>query len=177
MRCKGASVVIWTTTPWTIPGNRAIAYSPTMSYGLYEVAEEREGALPHAGGLLLLGDELAQQTANNSKLVLRRVADVDPTGLVCAHPFCGQGFDFDVPLLPGEHVTADTGTGFVHTAPGHGDEDFTLMMDLFPGYAANNPDAFGSREGRCGLRGQCSALSRASASSRRRARTATPMVP
>jgi isoleucyl-tRNA synthetase len=139
----GASVVIWTTTPWTIPGNRAIAFSPTMSYGLYEVAEEREGALPHAGGMLLLGDELAAQVANHAKLVLRRVSDVDPSGLVCAHPFRGQGFDFDVPLLPGEHVTADTGTGFVHTAPGHGDEDFTLMMDLFPGYAANNPDAFG----------------------------------
>ncbi len=140
---RGANVVIWTTTPWTIPGNRAIAFSPTMSYGLYEVAEEREGALPHAGGLLLLGDELAAQVANHAKLVLRRVGDADPAGLVCAHPFCGQGFDFDVPLLPGEHVTADTGTGFVHTAPGHGDEDFTLMMDLFPGYAANNPDAFG----------------------------------
>ena len=140
---RGANVVIWTTTPWTIPGNRAIAFSPTMSYGLYEVAEEREGALPHAGGLLLLGDELAAQVANHAKLVLRRVSDADPAGLVCAHPFRGQGFDFDVPLLPGEHVTADTGTGFVHTAPGHGDEDFTLMMDLFPGYAANNPDAFG----------------------------------
>lgn len=140
---RGANVVIWTTTPWTIPGNRAIAFSPTMSYGLYEVAEEREGALPHAGGLLLLGDELAAQVANHAKLVLRRVGDVDPAGLVCAHPFRGQGFEFDVPLLPGDHVTADTGTGFVHTAPGHGDEDFTLMMDLFPGYAVNNPDAFG----------------------------------
>jgi len=140
---RGANVVIWTTTPWTIPGNRAIAFSPTMSYGLYEVAEEREGALPHAGGLLLLGDELAAQVANHAKLVLRRVGDVDPAGLICAHPFRGQGFEFDVPLLPGDHVTADTGTGFVHTAPGHGDEDFTLMMDLFPGYAANNPDAFG----------------------------------
>jgi isoleucyl-tRNA synthetase len=140
---RGASVVIWTTTPWTIPGNRAIAFSPTMSYGLYEVVEEREGALPHAGGLLLLGDELAAQVANHAKLVLRRVGDVDPAGLVAAHPFRGQGFDFDVPLLAGAHVTADTGTGFVHTAPGHGDEDFTLMMDLFPGYAANNPDAFG----------------------------------
>ncbi len=139
----GANVVIWTTTPWTIPGNRAIAYSPAMTYGLYEVVEEREGAIAHAGGLLLLGDELAQQTAAHAKLVLRRAGDADPAGLVCAHPFRGKGFDFDVPLLAGDHVTADTGTGFVHTAPGHGDEDFTLMTELFPGYAANNPDAFG----------------------------------
>src|SRR5580698_10123663 len=139
---RGASVVIWTTTPWTIPGNRAIAYSPTMSYGLYEVVELREGALPHAGGLILLGDDLAQQTAQHAKLVLRRVGDVDPAGLVCAHPLRGKGYEFDVPVLPGDHVTADTGTGFVHTAPGHGEEDFALLTELFPGYAANNPDAF-----------------------------------
>jgi isoleucyl-tRNA synthetase len=139
---KGASIVIWTTTPWTIPGNRAIAFSPTMSYGLYEVVEQREGALPHAGGQIILGDGLAQQTAQHAKLVLRRVGDVDPAGLVCAHPLRGKGYEFDVPVLPGDHVTADTGTGFVHTAPGHGEEDFALLTELFPGYAANNPDAF-----------------------------------
>jgi isoleucyl-tRNA synthetase len=138
----GASVVIWTTTPWTIPGNRAIAYSPTMSYGLYEVVEEREGALPNNAGRLLLGDDLAQQVAAHAKLVMRRVGDVDPTGLVCAHPFRGQGYDFDVPLLSGEHVTADTGTGFVHTAPGHGAEDFELMTAVFPNYTVTHADAF-----------------------------------
>src|SRR5215469_3376231 len=139
---KGASIVIWTTTPWTIPGNRAIAYSSSMSYGLYEVVEQRDGALPHAGGLLILGDDLAQQTAQHTKLVLRRVGDVDPAGLVCAHPLRGKGFEFDVPLLPGDHVTPDAGTGFVHTAPGHGEEDFVLMTETFPGYAADNRDAF-----------------------------------
>jgi isoleucyl-tRNA synthetase len=121
-----ASVVIWTTTPWTIPGNRAIAYSPTMSYGLYEIVGAAEGALGAVGEHLLLGDALAQQTAHHAKIELKRLGDVDPAGLGAAHPFRGQGFDFDVPLLPGEHVTADTGTGFVHTAPGHGEEDFEL---------------------------------------------------
>jgi isoleucyl-tRNA synthetase len=121
-----ATVVIWTTTPWTIPGNRAIAYSPTMSYGLYEIVEAAEGALGSAGERLLLGDALADQTASHAKVKLTRLRDVDPDGLRAAHPFRGQGFDFDVPLLPGEHVTADTGTGFVHTAPGHGEEDFEL---------------------------------------------------
>jgi isoleucyl-tRNA synthetase len=139
---QGANVVIWTTTPWTIPGNRAIAYSPVMSYGLYEVVEEREGALPQSGGRLVLGDELAQQTANHAKIVLRRIGDVDPAGLVCAHPFRGQGYDFDVPVLPGEHVTADTGTGFVHTAPGHGEEDFELMTATFANYTIDNADVF-----------------------------------
>jgi isoleucyl-tRNA synthetase len=123
---QGASVVIWTTTPWTIPGNRAIAYSPSMDYGVYEVVEAREGALPNEGGRLLIADALADSTANHAKLVLRRLGDANPRGLVCAHPFRGKGYEFDVPLLPGEHVTSDTGTGFVHTAPGHGEEDFEL---------------------------------------------------
>ncbi|HEY5046474.1 MAG TPA: isoleucine--tRNA ligase [Rhizomicrobium sp.] len=123
---NGATIVIWTTTPWTIPGNRAIAYSPSMSYGLYEVATAGEGALADVGERLLLGDALAEQTASHAKLTLRRLRDVDPEGLIGAHPFRGRGFEFDVPLLPGEHVTADAGTGFVHTAPGHGEEDFEL---------------------------------------------------
>jgi isoleucyl-tRNA synthetase len=139
---KGASIVIWTTTPWTMPGNRAIAYSPTMEYGLYEVAEAVEGSLAKLGEKIALADVLADQTAKHSKITLRRISSVDPNGAVSAHPFRGQGYEFDVPLLPGDHVTADTGTGFVHTAPGHGEEDFALMMEMFPGYAANHPDAF-----------------------------------
>ncbi len=139
---KGVNVVIWTTTPWTIPGNRAIAFSPTMEYGLYEVAEAGEGALSAIGEKIALADALAEQTAKHAKVVLKRLSSFDPKGLTAAHPFRGQGFEFDVPLLAGEHVTADTGTGFVHTAPGHGEEDFALMMETYPGYAANNPDAF-----------------------------------
>jgi isoleucyl-tRNA synthetase len=139
---KGVSVVIWTTTPWTIPGNRAIAFSPTMDYGLYEVADAGEGALSAVGEKIALADALAEQTAKHAKITLKRLSSFDPSGLTAAHPLRGQGFEFDVPLLAGAHVTADTGTGFVHTAPGHGEEDFALMMDTYPGYAANNPDAF-----------------------------------
>jgi isoleucyl-tRNA synthetase len=123
---SGASIVIWTTTPWTIPGNRAIAYSPSIAYGLYEVSQASEGAMASVGEKLVLADVLAEQTAIHAKIALKRLDEVNPEGLVAAHPFHGQGYDFKVPLLPGEHVTADTGTGFVHTAPGHGEEDFEL---------------------------------------------------
>jgi isoleucyl-tRNA synthetase len=123
---RDASIVIWTTTPWTIPGNRAIAYSPSMQYGEYRIVGVNEGAFGAPGELLLLADELAAQTAAHAKITLERVRDVNPAGLVCAHPFRSKGFEFDVPVLPGTHVTADTGTGFVHTAPGHGEEDFEL---------------------------------------------------
>ena len=123
---RDASVVIWTTTPWTIPGNRAIAFSQGMTYGLYEVSEGKDGTLARIGERIILGDALAEQVAAHAKLVLSRKTDVDPAGLVAAHPFRGRGYEFDVPLLAGEHVTAETGTGFVHTAPGHGEEDFEL---------------------------------------------------
>ena len=138
-------IVIWTTTPWTIPGNRAVAFSPDISYGLYQVADATDGSLARAGENLLLADALAENVAKQAKMMVSRVRDVSADelkGLVAAHPLRSLGFTFDVPVLPGAHVTADTGTGFVHTAPGHGEEDFELMMSTFPGYAAKNPDAF-----------------------------------
>jgi isoleucyl-tRNA synthetase len=139
---KGASVVIWTTTPWTIPGNRAIAYSPAMDYALYEVADAEMGALATVGEKLALADALVDQIAKHAKVALKRIAKIDPHGLIAAHPLRGQGYNFDVPLLPGDHVTADTGTGFVHTAPGHGEEDFALMTGRDRNYTRDNPDAF-----------------------------------
>ncbi|MGZ5988005.1 MAG: isoleucine--tRNA ligase [Rhizomicrobium sp.] len=139
---QGASIVIWTTTPWTIPGNRAIAFSPTMGYGLYEVVGADEDSLAQVGEKIALADALAEQTARHSKFSLKRLGSVDPAGAICAHPFRGHGYDFDVPLLPGEHVTADTGTGFVHTAPGHGEEDFELMLSTYKNYTVDHPEAF-----------------------------------
>jgi isoleucyl-tRNA synthetase len=123
---KDASVVIWTTTPWTIPGNRAIAYSRTLPYGVYEVAAVEEGSSARPGERFLLGDALAEQVAKHAKMQIKRLAGIDPNGMTVRHPFHDGGYAFSVPLLPGEHVTSDTGTGFVHTAPGHGEDDFEL---------------------------------------------------
>ncbi|MDE2464037.1 MAG: isoleucine--tRNA ligase [Alphaproteobacteria bacterium] len=137
----GASVVIWTTTPWTIPANRAIAFSPTITYGLYEVSQIEEGGFASLGERLILADALAVQTAQHAKLVLQRLGDVDPHGLICTHPLRAGGYDFDVPLLPGEHVTAEAGTGFVHTAPGHGEEDYDVYVANKAAFA-HAPDPF-----------------------------------
>jgi len=138
----GVSFVIWTTTPWTIPGNRAIAFSPDITYGLYEVETAQEGAFADVGERLLLGDPLADQVSSHAKVSLRRTRDINPFGMIAAHPLRGQGYEFDVPLLPGEHVTGDTGTGFVHTAPGHGEDDFELILRTFPAYTREHPEAF-----------------------------------
>ena len=128
---EGASIVIWTTTPWTIPGNRAISFSSRIQYGLYEVTAAANDFGPQPGEKLVFADKLAAECFAKAKLEFKRVRDVssDELGnLVSAHPLAGLGYDFKVPLLDGDHVTDDAGTGFVHTAPGHGREDFDAWM-------------------------------------------------
>ncbi len=128
-----ASVVIWTTTPWTIPANRAISYSSKIAYGLYEVTAAPEGNWAAKGEKYILADKLAADTFAKAKVEsFVRLSDVDMSRIVsCKHPLRGLagGYAFEVPLLDGEHVTDDAGTGFVHTAPGHGLDDFGIWMD------------------------------------------------
>ena len=127
---EGARVVIWTTTPWTLPGNRAVAYSKRVAYGLYRVTAAPEDNWAKTGDTYLLADALAAGVFSAARVEgYERVADVAPealAGLTLAHPLADLGYGFDVPLLDGEHVTEEAGTGFVHTAPGHGREDFEV---------------------------------------------------
>ncbi|MFZ5690409.1 MAG: isoleucine--tRNA ligase [Pseudomonadota bacterium] len=127
---KGASVVIWTTTPWTLPGNRAISYSPKVKYALYKVTDAAPDNWAKFGDLLILSENLAGDVFKQARVTgYDKIADVpaaDLADLGCAHPLRSLGYDFTVPMLPGDHVTDDTGTGFVHTAPGHGREDFEV---------------------------------------------------
>jgi isoleucyl-tRNA synthetase len=127
-----ASVIIWTTTPWTLPANRAIAYSPKISYGLYEVTAAPEKNWTQPGDKLILADKLATEVFKQARVDsyrrLYEVTDLELERIIGLHPLHGAGYVFDVPLLPGDHVTDDTGTGFVHTAPSHGREDFDIWM-------------------------------------------------
>jgi isoleucyl-tRNA synthetase len=129
-----ASVVIWTTTPWTLPGNRAISFSHKIAYGLYRVTQAPENNWAKAGASYILADKLAEELFKSAKVEgferLRYVPADVMQGLVCAHPLAkfDAGYGFPVPLLDGDHVTDDTGTGFVHTAPGHGRDDFDIWM-------------------------------------------------
>ncbi|PWE58392.1 isoleucine--tRNA ligase [Metarhizobium album] len=127
----GAFVVIWTTTPWTIPGNRAIAFSSRYGYGLYEVTAAENDFGPQPGEKLIFARRLAEECAAKAKVTLNLVREIEGTELgaiLCAHPLASLGYDFKVPLLDGDHVTDDAGTGFVHTAPSHGREDFDAWM-------------------------------------------------
>ncbi|MEM6850053.1 MAG: class I tRNA ligase family protein, partial [Pseudomonadota bacterium] len=135
---RNASVLIWTTTPWTIPGNRAVCFSSRVEYGLYEVTGVEplpDGTLPWAevGARYIIADRLAAEVLASARANAERVSDVAPPVLATlklSHPLSAMGYSFPVPTLLGEHVTDEAGTGFVHTAPGHGVEDFEVWMDF-----------------------------------------------
>lgn len=130
-----ASLVIWTTTPWTIPGNRAISYSSSIDYGLYVIEDAPNDNWAIKGEKLIIANKLSSKVMEISRVTsFRKLHDIssdDLSNIICSHPFFESnlgGYDFDVPLLNGDHVTDDTGTGFVHTAPGHGVDDFEIWM-------------------------------------------------
>ncbi len=178
---EGASIVIWTTTPWTIPANRAISFNPELRYAIYEVSEveQFEKFTPWAkvGERLILSVERMDSVQQQAKAKLTYLADIKldragvSYGAICHHPLRGLGpsplvgegreggrppqaetaeqgappptpspssqgggehtapaYGFAVPLLVGSHVTDDTGTGFVHTAPSHGEDDYEVWM-------------------------------------------------
>ncbi|WP_323785087.1 isoleucine--tRNA ligase [Thalassovita sp.] len=136
---QGVKAVIWTTTPWTIPSNKAVAYNPKIAYGLYEVTATPDECWCKVGDKYLLADALAEDVLVKARLEdsmwtrLRDVAPEELDGLVMSHPFAGldgaNGFwDYDVPMIDGDHVTDDAGTGFVHTAPSHGADDYDCFV-------------------------------------------------
>jgi isoleucyl-tRNA synthetase len=131
----GASVVIWTTTPWTMPGNRAVAFGAGMTYQVVEVDQVGPGSLAVPGERLVLSAQLAAQVMADAQVSAYRVLATLPGSALAgtvvrhplkAHPEAKGGYAFPVPLLAGDFVTDDTGTGFVHIAPGHGEDDWHL---------------------------------------------------
>ncbi len=129
----GAEVVIWTTTPWTIPGNRAIAYGPDIEYCVvrfdnpYHPTRQRlviakDRFEPFVNEMIDAGWSAVDHNFDTARVL----KGSDLAGVVCSHPLRGQGYDFDVRLFPGGFVSTEAGTGFVHIAPGHGVDDYEL---------------------------------------------------
>ncbi len=130
---EDAAVVIWTTTPWTIPANRALAYGPAIDYALLRVDAAADASLARPGERLLVAEALIPEVRAAAGItahtVERTLKGIDLAGAVAAHPLRGQGYDHDAPLYPADYVTTDQGTGFVHIAPAHGEEDFALARE------------------------------------------------
>ncbi|MGH6862877.1 MAG: isoleucine--tRNA ligase, partial [Methylocella sp.] len=140
----GAKVVIWTTTPWTIPANRAISYSSKITYGLYLVTSAPQNNWVKPDDYYVIADRLAPEFFNAARVEgFDRVGNVDPRDIpTCFHPLAQMipGYEFPVPLFDGDHVNDDTGTGFVHTAPSHGRDDFDIWMANGRALLAQNID-------------------------------------
>ena len=130
-RWRSARVVIWTTTPWTLPGNRAISFSPKIAYGLYKVTDAPADNWAKSGDLLVLADALAESVFRQARVTAyEKVRDsgrhARRGGMRASVERFRRRLRFRGAASAGDHVTDDTGTGFVHTAPGHGREDFDV---------------------------------------------------
>ena len=129
---QGAAVAIWTTTPWTMPANRAVAYGPEIAYRVIRVDAIAEESSARVGETLVVAAELTQSVSDAAGITawseVDTLAGEALAGTVCRHPLAGHagGYAFEVPLLPAAFVTTDQGTGLVHIAPGHGEDDFEL---------------------------------------------------
>ncbi|MEL7132935.1 MAG: class I tRNA ligase family protein, partial [Pseudomonadota bacterium] len=138
---EGAYVVIWTTTPWTMPSNKAVVFGKDISYGLYEVTGRPEECWARIGDRYILADNLAADVLGRARLddtMYRRLRDVTPAqldGMTLTHPLKGAkeaGGEWDQvrDFRAADFVTDTEGTGFVHCAPSHGMEEYDLYREL-----------------------------------------------
>ena len=136
-----AYVVIWTTTPWTMPSNKAVVYGQDVAYGLYEVRDTPEECWAKPGDRYILADKMAGEVMARARLEddmwerLRDVAPDEMEGLKLIHPLAGQegsNGEWDAPrdFRAADFVSDEEGTGFVHCAPSHGMEEYELYRDL-----------------------------------------------
>ncbi len=131
---KGADIVIWTTTPWTIPSNRALAFGENIIYGVYKVKAIAEDSPAKVGDKLVMALSLAEDVMKQSKIeefeLLGTLKGSEIAGTICKHPLAtlDKYYEYDVPMLMGDFVTDEAGTGFVHIAPDHGEDDFNLVQ-------------------------------------------------
>ncbi len=140
-KLAGAYVVIWTTTPWTMPSNKAVVYGEDIAYGLYEVTGTPDESWANVGDKFVLADNLAADVMKRARLeddMWTRVGDVpvaDLQGVGLSHPLAGvEGsngeWDDIRDFRAAPFVTDTEGTGFVHCAPSHGMEEFEFYRDL-----------------------------------------------
>tara|TARA_B110000971_G_scaffold3834_1_gene3928 strand:- start:2584 stop:5313 length:2730 start_codon:yes stop_codon:yes gene_type:complete len=125
---KDGNIIIWTTTPWTIPANRALAFNSRIEYALVEINDLenfKEKKIIVATNLL---DSIVKSCGIEKFKILKTFKGLDFTGTICEHPFKNIGYEFDVPMLEARFVTLEQGTGIVHCAPSHGPDDFNLCL-------------------------------------------------
>ncbi len=125
---KDANIIIWTTTPWTIPANKALAFNSNLEYSLIEIDKLeyfKEKKIVIATKLI---DSLVKSCEIKNFKILKTFNGSELSGTICNHPFLDMKFEYDVPMLDADFVNLDQGTGIVHCAPSHGPDDFNLCL-------------------------------------------------
>ena len=126
---KDSSIVIWTTTPWTIPANKALAYNESLDYLLIQINDEGE----FKDKKIIIAEALLESVLIDCEIKnyknLKKIKGKEFKNTICNHPFLNLGYDYDVPMLEARFVTTEQGTGIVHCAPSHGPDDFNLCLN------------------------------------------------
>ena len=125
---KDASIIIWTTTPWTIPANKALAFNKDIDYSLLEI-----DALENFNDRkIIVASNLIESVVKSCEIkkhkVLKTFKGSEFQGTICSHPFLKMNFTYDIPMLEANFVDLEQGTGIVHCAPSHGPDDFNLCL-------------------------------------------------
>ncbi len=125
----GSDIIIWTTTPWTIPANRALAYNEALDYVQLELNDDSD----FKKRKIIVAEALLQSVINECKIKnykkIKTFKGKDLKETICNHPFLDLGYDYDIPMLEARFVTTEQGTGIVHCAPSHGPDDFNLCLN------------------------------------------------
>ena len=126
---NGSEAIIWTTTPWTIPANKALAYNSGLSYIIIKINDEGN----FKNRKIVLAKDLLETLVKECKIknfnIEKEFLGKEFKGTICTHPFLDIGYNYDIPMLEGRFVTTEQGSGIVHCAPSHGPDDFNLCIN------------------------------------------------
>jgi len=125
---KDSNIIIWTTTPWTIPANKALAFNSNIEYALVEITNLENFKEKKIVVALNLLESIVKSCAIEKFKVLKKFNGSEFIGTICSHPFETLGYNFEVPMLDARFVNLEQGTGIVHCAPSHGPDDFNLCL-------------------------------------------------
>ena len=124
-----SEIVIWTTTPWTIPANKALAYNEGLDYLLIRISDDGD----FKNKKIVIAEALLESVKKDCKIenyeIIKKIKGKELEDTVCRHPFFNLGYDYEIPLLEARFVTTEQGTGIVHCAPSHGPDDFNLCLN------------------------------------------------
>jgi len=126
---ENSEIVIWTTTPWTIPANKALAFNEALDYILIELHDESDFKNKKIVIAEALLDSVIKECSIENFKEVKKFKGKDLKGTICKHPFFKLGYDYDIPMLEARFVTTEQGTGIVHCAPSHGPDDFNLCLN------------------------------------------------